>query len=46
MEIKKSITTLFQKEFVTEEAIYALNKIKEIEQKFNRNDLIHKTGGK
>ena len=31
------------KDFLTEEAIYESNKIKEIEQKTNRDDLIYKT---
>ena len=37
---------MFSKDFLTEEAIYWLNKIKEIEVKINRYDLIYKTGDK
>ena len=39
------ITFFSSKTFLTEKTIYELNKIKEIEQKINRNDLIFKTGG-
>ena len=42
----KSITSLFSKYFLTEEVRYELNIILEIEQKFNRDDLIHKTDDK
>ena len=37
---------MFSKYFLSEEAIYELNKIKEIEQKINRDDLSYKTGNK
>ena len=40
---KKSTTALFSNNFLTKEAIYELSKIKEIEQKTNRDDLIYKT---
>ena len=33
---------MFSKDILTEEAIYELNKIKEIKQKLNRDDLIYK----
>ena len=41
---KTSITGLFSKDILTEEAIYELNKIEKIEPKFHRNDFIYKTG--
>ena len=37
---------MFLTDFLFEEAIYKLSKIKGIEQKINRNDLIYKTGNK
>ena len=43
---QKSITALFSKDILTEEAIYELNKIKETKQKTSRDDLIYKTGEK
>ena len=33
---------MFSKDILNEEAIYELNKIKEIKQKLNRDDLIYK----
>ena len=42
----KSIMNLFSKDFLSETAIYKLNKIKEIDQKINRDDSIYKTGTK
>ena len=41
---QKSIIGFFSKDFLSEEAIYELNKIKGIEQKINRDDLIYKIG--
>ena len=35
---------MFSKDFLNEEAIYELNKIVEMENKLNRDDLIYKTG--
>ena len=44
---QKPITDLFSKDFFSEEAIYELNKIKEIEeQKINRDNLIYKLDNK
>ena len=43
---KKPIASLFSKEFLYEEDIYELNKVVEIEQKINRDDLIYKTDNK
>ena len=37
---------MFSKDFLPEEAIYELNKIKDEEQKINRDDLNYKTGNK
>ena len=37
---------MFLKDFLSEEAIYELNKIKEADQKINRDYLIYKTGHK
>ena len=42
----KSIMNLLSKDFLSETAIYKLNKIKEIDQKINRDDSIYKTGTK
>ena len=42
----KSITSLFSKDFLTEEAIHELNKIKEIVEILNGNNLIYKMGDK
>ena len=36
----------FSKDFLSEKAVYELKKIKEIEQKISRDDLIYKTGNK
>ena len=33
---------MFSKDILTEEAMYELNKIKEIKKKLNRDDLIYK----
>ena len=41
---QKSI--LFSKDFLSEGTIYELNKIKMIENKINRDDLIYKSGNK
>ena len=43
---QKSIASLFSEHFSIEEAVYELNKIVEIENKLNRDDLINKTGNK
>ena len=43
---QKSIASFFSKDFFTEEGIYKLNKIVEIEQKVNRDNLIYKAGDK
>ena len=40
---QKSITNLFSKDFLQQEAIYGLSKIKKIEQGINIDDLIYKT---
>ena len=37
---------MFSNDFLSEETISEVNKIKEIEQKINGNDLIYKTGNK
>ena len=37
---------MFSKDFLTEKAIYELNKSKKIEPQNERNDLIYKTGDK
>ena len=37
---------MFVKDFLNEEAIYELNKMKEIEQEINRVDLMYKSGWK
>ena len=37
---------MFSKDFLNKEALYELNKIVEIENKLNRDDLIYKTGNK
>ena len=37
---------MFSKDFVSEKAIYELDKIDEIEQRISRNDLIYKTSTK
>ena len=42
----KSKIKFFSKDFLSEKAVYELNKIKEIEQKISRDDLIYKTGNK
>ena len=41
-----SISNLFSKDFLAGETRDELNKIKEIEQQINRDDLIFKTGNK
>ena len=38
---QKSIASLFSKDFLNEEATYELNKIVEMENKINRDDLIY-----
>ena len=43
---KKSIASLFSKNVLNEEPTYELNKIVEMESKFNRDDLIFKTSNK
>ena len=43
---KKKIASLFSKDFLNEEGTYELNKIVEMENKLNRDDLIYKTGNK
>ena len=43
---KKSNTTLFSKDVLTEEAMYQSIKITKIKKEINRNDLIHKTGNR
>ena len=43
---QKSIASLFSKDFLNEEATFELNKIVEMKNKLNRDDLIHKTGNK
>ena len=43
---EKSITSLFSKDFFSQEAAYELNKIKEIQQKINRDNSIYKTDHK
>ena len=40
---QKSIASLLSKEFLNEEATPELNKILEMENKLNRNNLINKT---
>ena len=37
---------MFSKDFLNKEALYELNKIVEIENKLNRDDLIYETGNK
>ena len=37
---------MFPKEFLYEEAVYELYKIKDIAEKINRDDLIYKSGNK
>ena len=37
---------MFSKDFLNEEATHELNKIVEMENKLNRNDLIYKTSNK
>ena len=37
---------MFSKYFLNEEAIYKLSKIVEMENKFDRNDLLYKTGNR
>ena len=37
---------MFSKNFLNEEATYELNKIVKVENKFDRNNLIYKTGNK
>ena len=43
---QKSVTNFFSKDFLNEETIYEMNKIKEVEQEINRSDLFHKIGDK
>ena len=43
---QRSIASLFSKDFLNEEATHELNKIVEMENKVNRDDLIYKTGNK
>ena len=43
---EKSLTNFFSKHFSSEKAIYELNRIKEIEQKINKDDLVYKAGDK
>ena len=43
---QKSIASLFSNDFLNKEATYELNKIVEMENKLNRDDLIYKTGNK
>ena len=43
---QKSIGSFFSKDFPNEESTCKLNKIVEMENKLNRDDLIHKTGNK
>ena len=43
---EKSITSLFSKDFFSQEAAYELNKIKEMQQKINRDNSIYKTDHK
>ena len=43
---KKLIASLFLKDVLSEEAIYKLKKIVEMENKLNRDNLIYKTGTK
>ena len=43
---QKSIAFLFSNNFLNEKTTYEWDKIVEIENKFNRNDLIYKTGNK
>ena len=42
--VQKSSAALFLKDFLNEEATYELNKIVEMENKLNRDNLIYKTG--
>ena len=44
--VQKSIASLFSGDFLTEDAIFVLNKIVEIEQKFNRDNFIYKASDK
>ena len=43
---QKLIVSLFSNNFLNKEAIYELNKVIEMENKLNKDDLIHKTGNK
>ena len=43
---QKSITSFFSKEFLNKEATCKLNKIAEMENRLNRNDLIYKTSNR
>ena len=43
---QKSVASFFSKDLLTEEAIYELNKIIEIEQKINSDHLIYETDDK
>ena len=43
---QKSVTNFFSKDFLNEETIYEMNKIKEGEQEINRSDLFYKIGDK
>ena len=43
---KKSIASLFLKDFLNEEATYELKKIVEMENKLYRDDLIYNAGNK
>ena len=43
---KKSIASLFSKNVLNEEPTYEFNKIVEMENKLNRDDLIFKTSNK
>ena len=44
--VQKSIVSLFSEDFLTKDAIFVLNKIVEIEQKFNRDYFIYKASDK
>ena len=43
---QKSITSLFSKDYLNEEATYELKRITEMENKLDRNDLIYKSSNK
>ena len=43
---KKSITFLFSEDLLNEEVTYKLNKVVEIENTLNKDDLSYKTGNK